>query len=84
MKKLLLNEELECSVFIQPMCHQIIQGNARAKATILNVICEVIDIVYEVKPISVTKHIYNLCSKLLDDISVKGETKKSLYELIGK
>ena len=84
MKKLVLNEELECSVFIQPMCHQILQGNTRAKATILNVICEVVEIVYEVKPITVTKHIFSLCSKLLDDSATKGEIKKSLYSLISK
>jgi hypothetical protein len=84
MKKLVLNEELECSVFVQPMCQQILQGNARAKSTMLSVIWEVVDIIYEIKPIAVTKHIYTLCSKLLDDSSVKGDTKKSLYELIGK
>lgn len=84
MKKLVLNEELECSVFIQPMCHQILQGNSRAKATILSVIWEVVEIVYEVKSVTVTKHIYNLWSKLLDDGSVKGDTKRSLYMLMGK
>lgn len=66
------------------MCHQILQGKAKARAIILGVICEVVEIVYEVKAASVTKHIYNLCSKLLDDASVKGDMKRSLYQLIIK
>lgn len=84
MKKLVLNEELECTVFIQPMWQQILQGNTRAKATILNVMWEVAEIVYEVKPVIVTKHIYSLWSKLLDDPTLKGDTKKALHLLIGK
>jgi len=84
MKKLILNEELEWSVFIQPMWHQVLQGNARGRASILGIITEVVEIVYEIKPVSVTKHIFNLCSKLLDDSSVKGDTKRALYDLIGK
>mmetsp|Transcript_29943 Transcript_29943/g.34300 ORF Transcript_29943/g.34300 Transcript_29943/m.34300 type:complete len:113 (+) Transcript_29943:573-911(+) len=75
MKKLVLSEDLECYVFIQPMCHQILQGNLRSKAIILKVISEVVEIVYELKPVTVIKHIYSLCSKLLDDSSVKGDTK---------
>ena len=66
------------------MCHQILQGKAKARATILNVVWEVVEIVYEVKSISVTKHIYNLWSKLMDDITVKGDSKKALYKLMGK
>lgn len=84
MKKLVLNEELEWYVFIQPMCHQVLQGNTKAKAIILNVLSEVVEIVYELKPVAVTKYIYNLCSKLLDDVSIKGDIKKALYELIIK
>lgn len=84
MKKLVLNEELEWTVFIQPMWQQALQGNARARSIILSVITEVVEIVYEVKSVTVTKHIYNLWSKLMDDSSVKGDTKKALYLLIGK
>ena len=84
MKKLVLNEELEWSVFIQPMWHQVLLGKAKARSIILSVIWEVVEIVYEVKTITVTKHIYSLWSKLMDDVSVKGDTKKSLYRLIGK
>ena len=51
MKKLLLSEDLECSVFIPPMCHQVLQGNSRGKSVILNVISDVVEIVYEVKSI---------------------------------
>ena len=84
MKKLLLSDELECSVFIAPMWHQIQQGNSRGKSIILNIISDVIEIVYEIKPIAVTKHIFNLWSKMLDDSSVKGDTKKALHVLVSK
>ena len=84
MKKLVLNEELEWYVFIQPMWNQVLQGNSKTKAVMLNVISEVVEIVYELKPVAVTKYIYNLCSKLLDDTSVKGDIKKALYDLIVK
>jgi hypothetical protein len=60
MKKLVLSEDLECSVFIPPMCQQILQGNSRGKPIILAIISDVVEIVYEVKSIVVTKHIFNL------------------------
>lgn len=84
MKKLVLSEELEWSVFIQPMWHQILQGKAKARSIILGVLWEVLEIVYEVKAITVTKHIYSLWSKLMDDVTVKGDTKKGLYQVMGK
>ena len=60
MKKLVLNEELEWYVFIQPMWHQVMQENVKAKSIILSVLSDVVEIVYELKPVAVTKYIYNL------------------------
>ena len=60
MKKLLLSEDLECAVFVPPMCHQVLQGSTRAKAVILNILSDVVEIIYEVKSIAVTKHVFSL------------------------
>ena len=58
LKKLVLNESLECSKFIQPMCSQVLNGNVRVQASMLEVMSEVIEIVHEEKPIAMKKYVY--------------------------
>lgn len=85
MKKLVLNESLDCSKFVPPLCNQVLNGSVRSKSTILDVIQEVIEVVIEEKPHSMKKYAYPMITKLLEKSSaLKGDLKSSTHNLIGK
>jgi len=85
----LLIETLEPVSLLQPFVHTIVYGNSRAKAIMIQHLCDILPDVYKQKPVLIQKHVFPGVFKLLDDskIEVKLAVNKllqALYGLLGK